>query len=380
MKRNLQKTMLLLFGLCLSIYSTKAQTTVTVDASAAWNGYMNVFDLGFNYQFGSAWGLGDVKTTVDPGANTVVLQPNFNTYANAVASGAPGDLAYWTNGAGGGNKMMEANSYLESTTLGGAALTFTGIVNSNTLASTYTNTAFIKVLDPAMGYATVLYQTSTLPSTGSFSVSAAIPSTPGLIVQYGFTVLGINANPANEAALGSISISPSFALAIQSTPLVGKVAGNTVVLNWQSANEGQTQKYVVEKSTNQNDFVAVQGVETLGSDQKYSFVDASFNAGKHVYYRIKEVLKNGAVNYSNVITLELPNVDLQVLPNPATSSITIYSNNTKAETVYIYNAFGRVEGKIEMDANSRTIDISQYASGIYFIKAQNANPVQFIKQ
>ena len=46
-----------------------------------------------------------------------------------------------------------------------------------------------------------------LPASGDFTVTvAANDLATGLIVQYGFRVYGRNANPANEAALGSVVV------------------------------------------------------------------------------------------------------------------------------------------------------------------------------
>ena len=70
-----------------------AQNNIAADPADNWVGYMNVFDMSNAYQFGSGWGLSDLKTTLDVTANTITLQPNFNTYADN-----PGD-AYWQNGA-----------------------------------------------------------------------------------------------------------------------------------------------------------------------------------------------------------------------------------------------------------------------------------------
>jgi hypothetical protein len=60
-----------------------AQNVVDFNASDAWVGYMNVFDLpgdGGGYQFGSSWEVAALKSTADVGANTLTLQPNFSTY------------------------------------------------------------------------------------------------------------------------------------------------------------------------------------------------------------------------------------------------------------------------------------------------------------
>ena len=188
-----------------------SQNVVDFDADSTWIGYMNVRELPANggaYAFGSSWGLPDVKSTLDPntGANgTITLQPNFNTYADN-----PGD-AYWIDPATGlGNKEMEASTFVEpGPTLLGADFTFTGNVISNTLDTIYTAKFFVKALDPNAGYADALGDTKVfdLPTSGNFSVMVdGADLTSGLILQYGFIIRGRNANPANEAALGSIVV------------------------------------------------------------------------------------------------------------------------------------------------------------------------------
>jgi hypothetical protein len=183
---------------------------VTIDGSETWNGYMNVFSLTGSgakdaYLFGSGWGLGDLKSTVT--GNTVKLEPNVNTYLNAL-SGNAADRAYWTDGVGGGNKWMEANTFVEKApgVLSGS-LTFTGNVDSYSLASNYILTAFIKGLNPGNGYADEIGQFAVINSgSSSFSVSADLTGKSNLIMQYGFMVSGINANPA-QSGLGSAVVS-----------------------------------------------------------------------------------------------------------------------------------------------------------------------------
>ncbi len=208
----------LLFTVCL-LASSQSFSQNTVDASATdnWTGYMTVFDLGGAYMFGSGWGVADLKTTADSASNTITLQPNFNTYADNVG-GAAGDVAYWTNSPDGGvtpgptgNKMMDANTFAEpGATFNGVDLTFRGSVSAYTLdTSLYTAKFFIKALDPAAGYADALSGVGVmdLPMSGNFSIT--IPGTDlaaGLIVQYGFNFNGVNANPADEAAIGSVVV------------------------------------------------------------------------------------------------------------------------------------------------------------------------------
>ena len=164
-------------------------------------GYMNWFETDCaTYMGGSGWGVGDLKATSAGGS--VVLQPNFNTYNIADA--------YWTNPDGSGNKCMQANLFEEIGTVpaGTGSYSWGGFVDSNTLDAAYTATAFIKVLDSAAGFADVLGASQALPSSGQFSVSGDLTAYEGdarYILQVGFMVVGVNANPANEVALGNIS-------------------------------------------------------------------------------------------------------------------------------------------------------------------------------
>jgi hypothetical protein len=185
-----------------------AQNDIQFSATDAWTGYMNVFELPANggaYMFGSPWALDALKATPDTGANTLTLQPNFNTYADN-----PTD-PYWVNQTTQeGNKQMEASTFVEpGPTFNGVDLTFSGSVLSYSLDTMYDVFVFIKGLDSLNGFQDAFGGSKIIPitSTGNFSVSATAAEIPaGLIIQYGFMVVGRNANPANEAALGSVVI------------------------------------------------------------------------------------------------------------------------------------------------------------------------------
>lgn len=198
--KTMKRSIMLMLFVALFAQAGKAQTVITVDTGMAWTAYMNVFDsVGAAYMFGSPWGLPDVKTAVDAGNGSMKLHPNFSAWDTADP--------YWYNASTmGGNKVMEANTYVETTTLNGQNLTFEGFVDSFTLDAAYTANAFIKVLDPANGFATVLFTQSPITAVGAFTVSDSIPNVAGLLTQYGFVVKGINADPANEAALGNVYI------------------------------------------------------------------------------------------------------------------------------------------------------------------------------
>ena len=183
-----------------------SQNTVTVNSSATWSAWAswapasgnNPGDYG-----GNAWGLGDLKTVVNTFNNSISLYPNFSAYGD-------GTNPYWVNGTIG-SKIFEGSSYVESAALAGSSLTFTAKVASYTLDSGYTAEAFIKAIDPANNYSTVIDKRVLLAAGQTFSISTDGIIPAGLLVQYGFAIKGLNANPAQEAALGKVVVGPAGA-------------------------------------------------------------------------------------------------------------------------------------------------------------------------
>ncbi len=186
-----------------------AQNNISTYGSDAWTGWVNSFDLSMNYQFGSAWGVADLKTTLNVSpSEQVILQPNFNAYADNST-----DPTWVDQTTGAGQRIFEASTYVEpGATFNGQDLTFTGNVTANTLDAAYQAKYFIKALDPANGYADALNgaYVMDIPASGDFTVTVTgAELAAGLIVQYGFAITGVIANPADEQLLGSIVIEPS---------------------------------------------------------------------------------------------------------------------------------------------------------------------------
>ena len=204
----------------LGLVAAAVSLTAAPAMAATWVGYMNVFNTAAGtkggYVFGSGWGVADLKTTVSvlgSGMDQLILQPNYNTYADNA-----GD-AFWRNNDGAGpdgNKWMEANTYVETASIAVSTFSFSGIVGSFTLNSNYVAEAFIKVLDPNSGYATVLNDRVALPASGAFEIHSDLANYQGMILQTGFTIEGLNANPDAEASLGNVTVTvvpePSAAL------------------------------------------------------------------------------------------------------------------------------------------------------------------------
>jgi prepilin-type N-terminal cleavage/methylation domain-containing protein len=188
-----------------------ASVSSSLATAGDWQGWMAVFEKTpqggqGNYLWGSAWGVPALKTDVIKGSGTAAniidnvldLYPNYNTY-NA-------SDPYWASGTVG-NKWMEAITYVEpQASITASSWTFSGNVNDYTLSSAYTASAFVKVLDPLNGYSQSLYSTVNLSGQTTFSITEDLTFYQGQLLQVGFDVKGVNANPAAAASLGKVRV------------------------------------------------------------------------------------------------------------------------------------------------------------------------------
>ncbi len=173
---------------------------VTVDPAQIVNGYMNVYDLGNNYLWGSGWGFADLVASYS-GSN-LTLSPN--------TIGDPDPYWYLPSGGPGsvGQKIMYADSYaqVDDGSFAGQTLNFTGTVLSSTLTSAHVAKAFIR--DFAADFSSFNQTIIDLPSSGDFSLSLALINDPARHVQWGFEMIGVNVWVTDVAPYGNIVIAP----------------------------------------------------------------------------------------------------------------------------------------------------------------------------
>jgi PEP-CTERM motif len=143
------------------------------------------------------WSLAALPAVIS--GNQLTLSPNVNTY-NASDT-------YWANPDGTGANQMTGLVYTETVgTYVNTSLTFTYDVLDNSLVSGYTAYAFISDFGPGYAFNGQSLEPLT-PGVGSVTYTLT-GSDPGEIVQYGFELVGPDANPATVAGLGSVTIVP----------------------------------------------------------------------------------------------------------------------------------------------------------------------------
>lgn len=206
MKTQPQISKFLITCAVLTAAASLQATTLTLNQSDPYQGFMNVFNKpqdGGGFVFNSSWGVADLTATYS--GSVLTLGPNAINDTNSfwyTPSGGPGAV---------GNKTMDANYYVDTTGVyTGQTLTFTANVLSDTLlgetnqiGNGWTATAFIK--DFAPDYSSFVGVTAPLVN-GVFSISLNTINDPTRHIQYGFEVIGPDVWSTDVGNYGNIQL------------------------------------------------------------------------------------------------------------------------------------------------------------------------------
>src|SRR5690606_35391380 len=93
-----------------------------------------------------------------------------------------------------------------------------------------------------------------------------------------------------------------------------------VVLSWTSAEEVNSDRFEIERSSNAQDWRIIGTVAAVGDTKTgddYHFNDSSPLSGKN-YYRLKMIDKDATFTYSRIesVVMEITGIALKLYPNP----------------------------------------------------------------
>ncbi len=166
-------------------------------------------------------------------------------------------------------------------------------------------------------------------------------------------------------------------LPVEMISFSGKAVDRTVVLNWTTAMELNSDYFVVERSADGILFEELGTVKAFGNshqNRNYEFVDNNPNYGNINYYRLREVDTKGKVNFSNSIVISpvgLLNVYINVYPVPAEQSITIeYNGDDTPSNFKIFNSLGILIFERESSGKEK-IELNTLQAGTYQAVLQN---------
>ncbi len=196
----------------------------------------------------------------------------------------------------------------------------------------------------------------------------------------------------DNAALGFVNYLPLYTpLPIKLLSFSAVRAGQNVVLNWVTTSETNSSYFEIERSENGRSFYSIGKVNATGNTattQQYSLTDASISlANKTIYYRLKQVDKDGVFTYSKTlaITTEKEASHFAVFPNPIKDvfTLSVSQNGTTRYSFSIVNMNGQViyrQNNLPGGTGVFTIDALQHQfAGTYLLQLQTGNEIKQLK-
>jgi hypothetical protein len=163
------------------------------------------------------------------------------------------------------------------------------------------------------------------------------------------------------------------------TSFTAKRSGAGVVCKWETASEQHNDYFVVERSANSQDFVALSNVAGHGSTSAahtYSFTDTR-PAASLAYYRLRQVDVDGKTTYSAPVAVAGDATVAPTLvarPNPSTGRFTLVSSFPTPTQVQatVVNLLGQqvatLNEQVGGDSAALSLDLSQQPAGVYLVR------------
>lgn len=228
---------------------------------------------------------------------------------------------------------------------------------------------------------------------GATQSSGLMPGGGGTIFRMnldgsGFTTLKEFNNTTEGSGAGTLLDLTATPLPVQWVDFTAKQKAQTVLLKWQTAQEQNADKFIIERSGTGVAFQTIGAVTATGNTpvgSRYSFTDADPLPGDN-YYRLKQTDKDGKFTFSKIARVHFERRTIITLsPNPVLDNLTIrIPAGEPIQSVDITDASGRLMmRKAAFNSSVAIISCSTLSKGIYWVKVQTARnnyQLNFMKQ
>jgi hypothetical protein len=180
----------------------------------------------------------------------------------------------------------------------------------------------------------------------------------------------------NASTLTTNVVTP---MPVQLTKFTAVAVGGDALLSWETAQEVNNQRFVVERSLDGANYtsigtVAGKGTTVLPSAYRYPDAGASTHATDILYYRLRQVDYDGKASLSPVRPVHFTRAEASITlyPNPATGSATLDLHALPAGdyTVQVFETTGRLVHQATYQPGQPTLPLDGLPTGTYFVKVQ----------
>ncbi|MEO6722489.1 MAG: T9SS type A sorting domain-containing protein [Ferruginibacter sp.] len=170
---------------------------------------------------------------------------------------------------------------------------------------------------------------------------------------------------------------------VQLTSFTGKYSSAKAMLEWQTSQELNSDRFELFRSTDGSDFIKVSSIKSAGNSntiKNYSYQDnIGGSNGNYVYYRLKQIDIDGRATFSSVVKLNLgSNTGFEIFPNPFTSNFTVSFSTPKTSTatLRVQNSAGHLvySRQVNVTKGNNSVvmnNLPALAPGVYYVTVLN---------
>lgn len=309
------------------------------------------------------------STLVDDNGALIALVRN-TTVATGSHSYSASPTIVSTTRTANGQSYLNRNFLINNSSVSGpvdirffmlsSEVTTLGAPLSNLNVTRKTGTTCEADYTPVAGTFSVLTQTGNGSINGVSWIDVQTPSFSNFFIMAGVSPLAIR--------LGELSAANE---------------GTRNRVQWNSLEETPGDSYVVERSADGKNFVALGTVEGKGEASAYNYWDNNPINGAN-YYRLKLVNIDAQTAYSNTVKVMVKNtgaIVVEAYPNPVSNVLTVkaYGELSDNATVQVTDVTGKVVRTATLNGNSAEVNMTGLAAGMYLVKFTDGNHTQTIR-
>jgi len=180
-------------------------------------------------------------------------------------------------------------------------------------------------------------------------------------------------NGLSGITLNELTLASKFApLPLTWLSFTAKAQNNSQsLLQWTTAQEQNTKDFYIQHSADGINWFTIGSLPAAGNSNStsyYNYVHTNPVKGLN-YYRIKQTDVDSRYSYSPVRMLSFTRAlqPFTILGNPITNDVMTLQINM-ATSLAFYTADGKLLWREQVNAGTKTIDVSRYAKGTYLLK------------